>query len=315
MQNINSVTTDWFDDKYLLEKQIGKGGMGEVYKARHRYMGNIVAVKILNPALVSDEVIVERFRREACAAGQIDHPNVIKMLDFGVTKDNRAYLVMEFIEGLTLREKREQIEQFTYQEISVILNQVASGLHAAHCRGIIHRDLKPDNILIAGSEDIRNEGIRNKVKILDFGIAKLVNEKTITAAGMALGTPHYMAPEQCYGQDIDHRCDIYSLGVMLYELLSGRRPFIASTPVAILCMHVNKQPIHLREVCNSIPEKVAAVVMQALEKNPDHRPGSAQILAKQFEIAIEETGIEETPVEAGGEQINNCTLYSEDSAA
>lgn len=279
------------DDKYRLEEKIGEGGTGEVYRARHVLMEAIVAVKILHPSLASDQITLERFRREAQAAAQIRHPNAVAVTDFGVTRDTRiAYLVMEFLEGEDLRERINRRKQLDFEETLLILDQTCSAVHAAHSKGIIHRDLKPDNIWI-----LRSENDVAPVKVLDFGIAKLksyAGAANLTEKGLIIGTPNYMSPEQCRGEELDPRSDIYSMGVILYEMLTGDAPFQADTPVAVVLKHASEPPRPLRELRPEIPATVERVVLKALQKRRDDRQGSALQLANDFEKALHASGIE-----------------------
>lgn len=279
------------DDKYRIEEKIGEGGMGKVYRATHIHMDSTVAIKILHTHLASDTTALERFRREARAAAHIRHPNAVAVTDFGVAKDSGiAYLVMEFLEGIELRAKIKEQKQLDYEESYHIVQQTCLALQAAHSKGIIHRDLKPDNIWLLRSD----EGIA-RVKVLDFGIAKLKSSSdsgTLTQQGMIVGTPFYMSPEQCKGEELDARSDIYSLGIILYEMLTGQVPFQAATPVGIVLKHANEPPRPPSELRQGIPPSVQEVVLRALKKLPQERQGSALELAQEFEIALYQAGIE-----------------------
>ena len=279
------------DDKYRIEEKIGEGGMGKVYRATHIHMDSTVAIKILHPHLASDATALERFRREARAAAHIRHPNAVAVTDFGVAKDSGiAYLVMEFLEGIELRAKIKEQKQLDYEESYQIVQQTCLALQAAHSKGIIHRDLKPDNIWLLSTQD----GVA-RVKVLDFGIAKLKSSSdsgTLTQQGMIVGTPFYMSPEQCKGEDLDARSDIYSMGIILYEMLTGQVPFQAATPVGIVLKHANEPPRPPSELREGIPVSVQEVILRALKKLPDERQGSAIELAQEFEIALYQAGIE-----------------------
>ncbi len=278
------------DDKYRIDEKIGEGGMGKVYKATHIHMDSTVAVKILHPHLASDQTALERFRREARATAYIRHPNAVAVSDFGVTKDSGiAYLVMEFLEGLELRAKIKKEQRLDYEEAYLIVHQTCAALQAAHTKGIIHRDLKPDNIWLFKNED----GVEH-VKVLDFGIAKLKtsNSGNLTQHGMIVGTPYYMSPEQCRGEELDARSDIYSLGVIIYEMLTGQVPFKAASPMGIALKHTQELPRPPHELRPDMPEPIEQVVLHALEKDKENRPGSATEIAQEFEAALYKAGIE-----------------------
>lgn len=277
------------DHKFRLDEKVGEGGMGKVYRATHVYLNQTVAVKVLHPHLSSDEVALERFRREARAAAQIHHPNAIAVTDFGVTQETgMAYLVMEFLEGVELRQKLYNDKKLTFEEVFYIAQQTCSALEAAHARGIIHRDLKPDNIWLLPSED----GIP-RVRVIDFGIAKLrasAELSQLTKQGMLIGTPYYMSPEQCRGEELDIGSDLYSLGVILYEMLTGNVPFQSSTPIGVLLKHVNEVPPPMYLSRPDIPESVEEVVLRALRKRSEDRQSSAAQLAHELEKAYQSGG-------------------------
>jgi serine/threonine-protein kinase len=279
------------DDKYRLEEKIGAGGMGKVYRATHIQMDHTVAIKVLDPQLSSDRRALERFRQEAHAAAYIKHPNVVGVTDFGVTKTTGiAYLVMEFLEGDELREKINQEKQLNYEEAFLIVHQACLALNAAHSKGIIHRDLKPENIWLIKSED----GIE-RVKVLDFGIAKLKTPDVsarLTQQGMVIGTPQYMSPEQCRGEELDARSDLYSLGVIIYEMLTGQVPFDAQSPMGVVLKHTTEKPRPPEVFRPDIPLPIREVVLRALNKEPHDRQQSAAELTQQFEAALYESGIE-----------------------
>ncbi len=279
------------ENKYQIEEKIGEGGMGKVYRATHIQIGHTVAVKILHSQLATDQTAIERFRREARAAAYIQHPNAVAVTDFGVMSDTgMAYLVMEFLTGIELRQMIKERKQLDYEETFIIVHQTCSALQAAHIKGIIHRDLKPDNIwLVKSDDDIP------RVKVLDFGIAKLKTDtesNQLTQQGMIVGTPYYMSPEQCKSEELDARSDIYSLGIILYEMLTGQVPFLAATPVGVVLKHANEAPRPLRELRDSIPEPLEAVVLRALQKERKDRQESAAQLSQELENALYEAGVE-----------------------
>lgn len=279
------------DDKYRLEQKIGEGGMGKVYRATHIHMDHIVAVKVLHQHLSVDRTAMERLRREARAVAQIGHPNAVAVTDFGITRDSGiAYMVMEFLEGVELRDRIKQQKRLDYEEAFLVVYQTCSALQAAHTKGIIHRDLKPDNIWLVKT----SEGM-DRVKVIDFGIAKhstSLNTGNLTQQGMIVGTPYYMSPEQCRGEELDPRSDIYSMGVILYEMLTGEVPFRAPTPVGVVLKHAHEMPKPLRALRGEIPAPVEEVVLKALRKERDERPPSAMHLSREFEAALYSAGIE-----------------------
>lgn len=276
--------------RYKLEQCIGSGGMGEIYRARRMHIGDTVAVKVLRADVVEDEKSRQRFYREARAAAMLHHPNAVVIHDFGEDADGTAYIVMELLVGRSLRQVLIQESSISAIRAYGIIRQASAALDAGHRNGIVHRDIKPDNIILLDSNDAVDH-----VKILDFGIAKVLDNKTLdthsleqrlTNVGSVIGTPHYMAPEQCQGEEADARSDIYSLGVVIYELLTGVAPFLAKTPTGVAIKHVTEKPRPLREINPSVPELVERVVLHALEKDPNARPQTALELAREYETAL-----------------------------
>ena len=271
------------EDKYLIEEKLGEGGMGAVYRATRLMIGDAVAIKVLHSEQMTDPQVIERFRREAQAAARLKHPNVVTIHDFGVSRNNLVYLVMELVEGDSLRALIKQQCPMPLPDTGEIISQICAALGEAHRRNIVHRDLKPDNIIVTPS----TTGLR--VKVLDFGIAKLrdlsVTADTLTQTGTVLGTPRYMSPEQCMGEELDGRSDIYSLGVVIYEMLSGTLPFNSPSLSALIVQQVTQPPPPLRSVSRVSPA-IERTVMRSLEKQREARQQTADELAKELRAAI-----------------------------
>ncbi len=272
-------------DKYHLERQIGRGGMGTVYSATHRELERGVAVKLLQSDFVSDPNALERFRREALAAARLNHQNVADVFDYGTLPDGSAYIVMELVEGVTLRRYMDVRPEVDIAAAVEIVKQSCLGVEAAHRRHIIHRDIKPSNIVV--TLDYRRALL---IKVLDFGIAKLREPAstgmTLTNQGGLIGTPRYMSPEQCAGGNADIRSDIYSLGVVLYELIADRPPFDAPSPTAIALKHLHDQPPPIETASANIPDSLVRLVMQSLSKSPDQRPQTAASFAEKLNAEL-----------------------------
>lgn len=268
------------DGRYRIDSLIGAGGMGIVYRATRLLIGDEVAIKILHQEH-GDAQSSERFRREAQAAARLKHPNAVSIYDFGISTDGLQYLVMEFVEGISLRERLND-GPLDFATASEVISQVCAALDEAHRRQIIHRDIKPDNVILHSSA----AGLR--VKVLDFGIAKLRDETAghLTQTGSVMGTPHYMSPEQCLGEELDPRADIYSVGIVLFEMLCGRVPFNSPVSTAVVVQHVSQAPPLLRSINPAVPEAVEQVALHAIQKNRDDRPSTAGILAQELVTAV-----------------------------
>lgn len=300
---ITSSATDPFvgrtlDEKYLVEQPVGAGGMGAVYRARHLSMDRPVAIKFLHQRLIKDEAARNRFQAEARAAVKLCHPNAVSVTDFGQTAEGVVYIVMELLEGRTLREilnREAPIE--TARAISIML-QASGAVAAAHDAGIIHRDLKPSNILITQSAN--QPAV---VKVLDFGIATFSADDDEDAPLLAhtntvIGTPRYMSPEQHTGNELTPATDVYSLGVILYEMLAGMAPFSGSTPAEIAEKHANDAPHSPREIVAATPEDVERVVLHALEKQASDRPANAGEFHSELLETAERLGLEHHAVKS-----------------
>src|ERR1044071_3351973 len=260
--------------KYRIDDKIDEGGMGCVYRATHVLMEKVVAVKVLHPALAADDKIVARFTREAKAASRISHPPAISVTDFGESENGVVYLVMEYLRGRTLKDIVRTGGPFTLESTVEIVRQVSGALDAAHYEGVVHRDLKSDNIML--EEHTGGDW----AKVLDFGIAKIqptersVHETDpgLTAPNLIIGTPQYMSPEQCsQASAIDARSDIYSFGVIVYEMLAGHVPFSGDSPTAIMMKHIQEPPPSVLEDRPDPPAEVGRVVARALAKDPAER--------------------------------------------
>lgn len=267
--------------RYRVEALLGEGAMGAVYRAEHVLMQKAVALKVLHQTSSQNPEVVRRFEREAVAAGRIEHPNVAGATDFGQLEDGSFFLVLEYIDGKSLGQLIEEEAPLEAARACRISIQIAAALAAAHAAGIVHRDLKPENVMLPHSEP-GNE----IVKVLDFGMAKLqhadASETQLTMHGAVYGTPQYMAPEQAAGAEVDRRADLYAVGLMLYEMLVGRPPFVADTLMALLIKHMTEKPPALPA---SMPRPLAKLVAQLLEKKPAQRPESAdEVIARLSEM-------------------------------
>ena len=262
--------------RYEVIARIGAGGMGAVYKAKQIGMDRNVGTKVMLREYTQDEKIVKRFKVEALAVSRLNHPNTVRIYDFGQMDTGDLYIAMEFLDGKPLDDLLNQSGPLSVSLALHIIKQVAAGLAEAHSKGIIHRDLKPENIFLVS---VGNDPYF--VKILDFGVAKLkeADQKlgTLTQSGAIFGTPKYMAPEQCRGQEVDGRTDIYAMGVILYQLLAGQTPFSGDSPLAIMLQHVQNEPKPptLLKPELDIPEEVENIVMKCLKKDPAERYQSA----------------------------------------
>lgn len=271
------------EGKYRFDEKLGAGGMGAVYKATRLLIGDTVAIKVLHPSQAVTAQAGERFRREAQAAARFKHPNSVAIYDFGVTGDGLLYLIMELAEGQSLRRMIQDKGALPLPLAAEIMKQTCAALDEAHRHSIVHRDIKPDNIMV------KMTGTGAQVKVLDFGIARirdLAGADTLTQHGSVIGTPHYMSPEQCLGEELDGRSDIYSLGVVLYEMLSGTAPFNGNTSREIISKHISQRPPQIRSIKAELSDEIEALLQQVLEKDREARPQTAAVLAKALDNAI-----------------------------
>src|SRR6185312_4903657 len=273
-------------NKYQMVALLGSGGMGAVYLARRTNIGDRVAIKVLHQEFVNEAKTVERFRREAQAAALLRHATVVAIYDFSEARDDEpAYIVMELIEGKTLRKLLETGGALNPQRAVALMSEVCKGVGVAHRNNVVHRDIKPDNIMVL-TPDV-DDG-REQVKVVDFGIAKLRDMKagqTLTQPGRTIGTVYYMSPEQCCAEKLDARSDVYSLGVVLYEMLVGAPPFTADTGAVIISKHLSQPPPPVPERLN-VSAQLVSVVMGALAKDPKDRPVDATAFREQLIAAM-----------------------------
>ncbi|HEU4406064.1 MAG TPA: serine/threonine-protein kinase, partial [Polyangiaceae bacterium] len=271
------------EGRYVVEELIGGGNIGLVYRARHKVIGKTVAVKLLRPDFARDDEVSERFLVEAKAASGVDNPHVVDIGDFGALPDGTAYFVMEYLDGRPLSELIRDEAPLPLDRIAHIGKQIAAGVGAAHAKGIVHRDLKPDNLLLT-----RRGDEEDFVTVVDFGIAKVAGAANrLTVAGTLYGTPHYMSPEQGRGEEVDLRSDVYSLGVILYEMATGEVPFDAESPFAVVALHVNAEPVppHVARPEAGVSPALSAIIVKCLAKSPGDRFGSMAELAAELERA------------------------------
>lgn len=271
--------------KYRLEQKVGEGGMGKIYLSRHITLNKKYAVKMLNPEYSNNAEAIERFRREAVTAGELDHPNIINVNDIDYTDDGQAYIVMEFLDGRELRDELKKTPIVDPQRALRIIYQVSRALDAAHAKGIIHRDLKPENIFLIDRADQKDV-----VKILDFGISKIKGARAsnLTQTGMVIGTPHYMAPEQARGdKDIDTRVDTFALGAIAYEMFTGRLPVNGESPTAILMKILLEEPPPPESINPNLPPGVSTAIKKAMAKEPGDRFQSCMEFVDALRMAFQ----------------------------
>jgi eukaryotic-like serine/threonine-protein kinase len=263
---------------YQIVSVIGQGGMGTVYEAIQPRLNRRVAIKVLPEYLAQDGDFVQRFQREATTAASLQHPNILTIYDVG-QEGNLHYIVMQLLEGCTLAQVIEREKVLPFSRAARIISQVASALDYAHQHDLVHRDVKPSNIFVSPSDH---------ATLMDFGIVKALSGTRLTRTGVTIGTPEYMSPEQVEGQPLDHRSDLYSLGVVLYQMVAGRVPFVADTPNSVLYAHVHKPPVPPSQLNSSIVQPVEAVVLKALAKDPLARYQSGAQMAAALNAAVQQ---------------------------
>jgi len=289
-ERVDPLVGSVLDERYVIEAQIGLGGMGAVYRAQQKGMDRKVAIKVLQPEYTQDPRVRRRFHIEALAASRLTHPHTIRIYDFGETAVKELYIVMEYLEGRSLQETLAEQSRLSVGRTLRVARATAESLSEAHERGIVHRDLKPDNIhLITSGRD------SDFVKVLDFGVAKIMTEKnegragTLTQAGSIFGTPRYMAPEQCRSLATDPRTDIYALGIIIYHCVTGTVPFDGDTALAIMMQHLQTDPMPLASAAPSVavPQDVEKLVFRCMQKNPDKRFQSADEVVSAIDEILE----------------------------
>lgn len=267
-------------NRYLIESVLGEGGMATVYKARHKLVDRPCAVKIMSPSLARDQVVRERFRREAKAAQKLAHPNIIEIFDHGDTEDGTSFLVMELLQGETLADSLEKHRRLPMDRALPICIQIARALARAHDFEVVHRDLKPENIFIGKAPDGSEI-----VKLLDFGIARSMHDTRLTGIGDVFGTPQYMAPERITSIDAGPPADLYALGVILFEILTGQLPFDAPDIPSFFVKHLKEPPPKIRTLLPELPQNLEVLIDRLLAKDPRHRPVDAHaVYASLIEI-------------------------------
>lgn len=274
------------DNRYEIESVLGEGGMGVVYAARHRALGKRFALKALRKDLATEPEIAARFTQEARTAASVSHPGLVEITDFGRLPSGQPFFVMELLEGQSLAQLIRRGGPIPAARAVDIIRQIADAMAAAHDRSIVHRDLKPENIHVAP-----DSADRDCVTIVDFGLAKVIGANRLTRAGMVFGTPHYMSPEQAQGDATDHRADIYALGVVMYEMFTGRVPFEADSYMGVLTKHMYMAPTPPSQLVGTDKLGVLEdITLRCLEKKPDHRYQHLRELMRDLDLAMNPTG-------------------------
>ncbi len=285
------------DERYRVESLIAKGAVGSVYKAKQELLGRQVALKVLHGYLGADPESLVRFHREAKAISRLEHPNLLTLYDFGMTADGQPYFVMDLLNGTTLAKVLNNEGRLDARRALTIIRQVLEALSEAHKKGIVHRDIKPPNIVL-----VEKEENKEFVKLVDFSIAKMADNSTIdpvqlTVDGIICGSPAYMSPEQCRGSDVDGRSDIYSIGIVLFEALTGKRPFSAKDLVSLMYLHVNDEPPKLSDVEPDLqfPPMLEEMISSTLAKDPASRPQSVEALLSRLNSVLAECTSDNLP--------------------
>lgn len=261
-------------DRFVVEEALGAGGMGSIHRGRDERLGAPVAIKLLKHALLEDPILRERFRREALSLAKLRHPGIVTVLDFG-EQDGDLYTVLELVEGETIERVMERDGAMTVERTAPMFDQILAALEVCHDSEIVHRDIKPANLMVVRGAPEGDADRRERVKLIDFGLARMTPAGTtekLTETGVVQGTPHYMAPEQCRGEDVGPEADIYSAGVVFYEMLAGSRPFEGSDAATFMAQHLFVDPPALQKVAPRVPAGIAAAIHAALAKLPGDRP-------------------------------------------
>src|SRR2546428_5570405 len=294
-------------DRYQLQDPIGRGGMATIYRARDLRMDRVVAVKVLREVYSTDPKFVRRFQVEEKAASALQHPNIVQVYDNGQT-DGKYYIVMELVEGTDLRRYLRSRGVLDVDRAVIIAHDVALGLGAAHRRSIVHRDVKPQNVLV---------GRGGLIKLTDFGIASVykdINAERLTTTGMTLGTVQYYAPEQAQGEIVSPAADVYALGIVMYEMLTGRTPFDGDTPVAVAMQHIQDLPIPPSQYNPNIPPALEEIILRCLEKVPEMRYRDGSTLAHALE-SLGDTGMDEAAADPTAASLTQAPTVAQNYTA